>query len=154
MKITGIYKSIYGFIKIIEENGAIVYLKIEEDELVEKEGSPLTKLSYMQVEEYFKGIRKSFDLPIKLNGTSFQLKVWSELLKIPYGEVITYKELAERIGKPKAFRAVGNANNKNPITIIVPCHRVVRSDGQIGGYSSGGTFVKEKLLEIENANSL
>ena len=85
-----------------------------------------------------------------LNGTSFQQKVWKEIAKIPKGKVVTYKELARKIGKPKAVRAVGNAVGANPLPVTIPCHRVVRSDGSLGGYSGrGGVKMKKKLLEIE-----
>ncbi|MHB1088405.1 MAG: methylated-DNA--[protein]-cysteine S-methyltransferase [Acidimicrobiales bacterium] len=104
-----------------------------------------------QLNEYFAGERFSFDVPLRLDGTDFQRTVWRELSKIPFGETITYRELAHRVGSPKAFRAVGQANGKNPIPIIVPCHRVVASDG-IGGYA-GGVTMKHALLEFERARS-
>lgn len=105
-----------------------------------------------QLTEYFAGERFSFDVPLRLEGTDFQHTVWRELLKIPFGETITYRELAHRVGSPTAFRAVGQANGRNPIPLIVPCHRVVASDG-IGGYA-GGVTMKRALLELERARSL
>ena len=101
-----------------------------------------------QLNEYFEGKRKNFDLPLKFDGTEFQNRVWQELLKIPFGNTISYKELAERIGNAKACRAVGMANNKNPIPIIIPCHRVVGSNGNLTGYA-GGLDVKKFLLDLE-----
>ena len=109
----------------------------------------LLKEAYFQLSEYFKGSRKEFDLPLNPSGSDFQQTVWSELLSIPYGETRSYKEIAEAIGKPDSSRAVGNANNKNPIPIIIPCHRVIASGGKLTGYS-GGADIKQKLLNIEN----
>ena len=102
-----------------------------------------------QLIEYFEGKRKIFSIPIDLQGTRFQLKVWNELIKIPYGTTTTYLEIAKRIGNPKAVRAVGTAIGKNPICIIIPCHRVISSDGSIGGYS-GGVDNKKKLIYLES----
>lgn len=101
-----------------------------------------------QLQEYFDGKRKEFNLPILLRGTEFQKKVWQGLCTIPYGETRSYKELAELVGNPKAVRAVGGANNKNPIMIIVPCHRVIGADGSLVGFG-GGLEVKKYLLELE-----
>lgn len=101
-----------------------------------------------QLTEYFNGRRKDFDLPLDLEGTSFQKKVWQQLQKIPFGQTVSYGEVAKRIKNPKAVRAVGSANGKNPVCVIVPCHRVIASDGTIGGYS-GGLQVKRKLLALE-----
>ena len=110
--------------------------------------TPLLQRTIQQLQEYFLGQRKEFDLPINLKGTNFQIKVWQELQKIPYGEVISYSELAERINCPKAIRAVGGACGKNPILIIVPCHRVLGKNGNLTGFS-GGINYKEKLLILE-----
>lgn len=101
-----------------------------------------------QLHEYFSGERRDFDLSLDLKGTAFQKQVWEELLRIPFGETASYKQIAERIGNPKATRAVGAANGKNPICIIVPCHRVIAADGSLGGYSGGLPF-KRGLLAIE-----
>ncbi|PKW14126.1 methylated-DNA--[protein]-cysteine S-methyltransferase [Saccharopolyspora spinosa] len=105
-----------------------------------------------QLQEYFSGQRNEFDLPINLIGTPFQRTVWAELCEIPYGETISYGELAERIGKPSASRAVGLANGKNPIGIIVPCHRVVGSTGNLTGYG-GGLDRKQHLLDFERRDT-
>jgi methylated-DNA-[protein]-cysteine S-methyltransferase len=102
-----------------------------------------------QLHEYFAGERKTFSLTLMPEGTEFQKAVWSELQKIPYGETISYKELAERIGKPKAVRAVGAANGANPIPIIIPCHRVIGNDGSLTGFG-GGLPLKKRLLKLES----
>lgn len=101
-----------------------------------------------QLTEYEKGSRKVFDLPLHLKGTEFQLKVWNALLEIPYGETRSYQQIAQRIGQPKALRSVGGACNRNPIGIIVPCHRVIGKNGKLTGYA-GGLFYKELLLNHE-----
>jgi len=101
-----------------------------------------------QLTEYFAGSRRAFDLPLAAGGTPFQQRVWDALRRIPYGETISYGELARRIGKPTASRAVGAANGRNPIAIVVPCHRVIGADGTLIGYG-GGLPVKEALLALE-----
>jgi methylated-DNA-[protein]-cysteine S-methyltransferase len=103
-----------------------------------------------QLEEYFAGRRRQFDLPLELSGTDFQKSVWRELAQIPYGETVSYGELALMVGRPHAYRAVGQANGANPIPIVLPCHRVVASGGGIGGYG-GGLPMKRKLLALEGA---
>jgi methylated-DNA-[protein]-cysteine S-methyltransferase len=108
---------------------------------------PVLKDTATQLEEYFAGERRDFDLPMALDGTPFQREVWSELQRIPYGETISYGELARRVGRPNGPRAVGQANGRNPVPIIVPCHRVVAHNG-IGGYG-GGLKVKRALLAVE-----
>lgn len=112
----------------------------------------LIKKAYVQLEEYFEGKRKTFELPLAAEGTQFQQKVWQALKEIPYGKTCSYKAIAEAVGNVKACRAVGMANNRNPIPIIVPCHRVVGADGKLVGYA-GGLDIKEKLLEIERQNN-
>jgi len=102
-----------------------------------------------QLLAYFRGDLKEFDVPLAMEGTPFQLRVWNALRGIPYGETISYAQLAERIGNPKAVRAVGLANGCNPIPIIVPCHRVIGSDGSLTGFG-GGLSTKKKLLDLEN----
>lgn len=101
-----------------------------------------------QLEEYFAGQRQMFDVPIYVNGTSFQQQVWQALLQIPYGETRTYKEIAQMIGNPKAMRAVGNANNKNKLPFLIPCHRVIGANGSLVGYALGLRH-KEFLLALE-----
>lgn len=117
----------------------------------EKERTPLGKQVSEELQEYFLGRRKAFTFPISLEGTEFQKKVWKALTQIPYGETRTYKEIAVQVGNPKAYRAVGNANNKNPLAIVVPCHRVVGAKGNLVGYA-GGLEKKNWLLELERAN--
>jgi methylated-DNA-[protein]-cysteine S-methyltransferase len=101
-----------------------------------------------QLRQYFAGNRRQFDLPISPQGTPFQERVWQELCKIPYGETASYGMIAQRIGKPKACRAVGMANSKNPIPIIIPCHRIIGKDGSLTGFG-GGLPVKKQLLDLE-----
>jgi methylated-DNA-[protein]-cysteine S-methyltransferase len=111
-------------------------------------GHPMLSTVRAQLAEYFGGRRRRFDLPLVLEGTEFQKQVWTELAKIPYGETISYGEQARRIGKPKAMRAVGGANGRNPISIIIPCHRVIGTDGSLTGFG-WGTPNKKTLLELE-----
>jgi O-6-methylguanine DNA methyltransferase len=105
-----------------------------------------------QLEEYFARQRRHFDFPLDLRGTSFQLACWQALLAIPYGETRSYADIARAVGRPQGFRAVGMANNRNPVAIVVPCHRVIASDGSLCGYG-GGLEIKRKLLELEGALS-
>jgi methylated-DNA-[protein]-cysteine S-methyltransferase len=105
-----------------------------------------------QLDEYLIGQRKVFDIPFDVEGTAFQRQVWEELTKIPYGKTVSYTELACRIKKETAVRAVGSANAKNPLCVFVPCHRVIAADGSLGGYS-GGLEIKAKLLELERLRS-
>jgi len=103
-----------------------------------------------ELEQYFGGARREFTFPLDLRGTDFQLACWRALLAIPYGETRSYGDIARAVGRPKGFRAVGMANNRNPVAIVVPCHRVIASDGTLCGYG-GGLDVKRKLLELEGA---
>jgi methylated-DNA-[protein]-cysteine S-methyltransferase len=112
---------------------------------------PLAK-ARRQLAEYFEGARKDFDLPLKLSGTEFQVSVLTALQNIPYGETVSYGEIAKRIGRPKAVRAVGAANGRNPIPIVVPCHRVIGSGGDLTGFG-GGLDTKEALLRLEAENT-
>jgi methylated-DNA-[protein]-cysteine S-methyltransferase len=117
-------------------------------EYVEELDDVLQK-SIKQLDEYFCKKRKEFDIPLLLIGTAFQKNVWNELLKIPYGKTISYKSLAKNCGDEKAFRAVANANGANALGIIIPCHRVIASDGTLGGYA-GGLTMKQNLLHLES----
>ena len=112
----------------------------------------LLSMATIQLDEYFQGKRTTFSLPFKLTGTPFQLAVWKELQNIPYGKTTSYKEIAQKINKPKAYRAVGMANNKNPLPIIIPCHRVIGSNGKLIGYA-GGLTLKNYLLELEKSHT-
>lgn len=146
------YETIIGPLFILESNGSIVGIKNREHgwEALYKETS-LIKEAFRQLSEYLSGDRQYFDLPIHTKGTDFQEKVWNALKQIPYGETRSYKEIAAAIGNPKAIRAVGMANNRNPIMIVIPCHRVIGANGQLVGYG-GGLDVKEKLLTLEKLN--
>jgi O-6-methylguanine DNA methyltransferase len=115
------------------------------------EESAVTMQTYVQqMTEYFAGKRREFTFPLDLRGTNFQVACWRALLQIPYGETRTYADIARAVGSPHGFRAVGMANNRNPIAIVVPCHRVIASDGTLCGYG-GGLDIKRKLLELEGA---
>lgn len=115
---------------------------------VEAPGTPLLEQAERQLREYFRGERTGFDLPLAAKGTPFQEKVWAELRKIPFGGTWSYQELAKRVGNPGAVRAVGTANGRNPVCVFIPCHRVVRATGELGGYA-GGVAHKAWLLELE-----
>ena len=139
---------------IAEEDGAICFVlfsprKIPEG--FEKGETPLLKKAAKQLDEYYNKKRQNFDLPLVLHGTDFQIKDWKALQKIPYGQTRSYGEIAAMIGKPKACRAVGMANNRNPISIVIPCHRVIGHDGSLTGFG-GGLKLKQKLLDLEDAN--
>jgi methylated-DNA-[protein]-cysteine S-methyltransferase len=114
--------------------------------------SPLLKQAVRQLSEYFAGERKEFALQLDLQGTDFQLRTWNALCDIPYGETRSYKQIAEAIGCPKGCRAVGLANNRNPIPIIIPCHRVIGANGDLTGYA-GGLEIKKRLLAIEGVST-
>lgn len=136
---------------VITENGqAITGVMFGESlpEEVNARETPLLKQAYDQLQEYLAGQRKSFDLPLAPQGTAFQQKVWKALQDIPYGTVVSYQDVARAIGQAKACRAVGGANNKNPIVIIIPCHRVIGANGSLVGYG-GGLEIKRQLLELE-----
>lgn len=108
----------------------------------------ILKATVNQLEEYFEGRRKEFDLPFDVDGTEFQKRVWSSLGQIPYGQTCSYTDIAKKMSSEKAVRAVGSANGRNPLTILVPCHRVIAANGTLGGYS-GGLEIKARLLELE-----
>ncbi len=140
-----------GYLTITEENKAVTSIRFGKFNC---EGnfilSPLIQKTFLELEEYFEGKRKTFDIKLKPKGTEFQKKVWKELEKIPYGEIRNYKDIAEACGNPRASRAVGMANNKNPLPIIIPCHRVIGSNGKLTGYA-GGLKIKAALLRIEHS---
>lgn len=149
------YETKIGKIGIAEKNNFITNLFFDtsilnSEEYLVKE-SKIIKEANKQLKEYLEGDRKEFDLPLKLSGSEFMKKVWNELCNIPYGETKTYVELANIINNPKAYRAVGMANSKNPISIFIPCHRLVGSNGSLRGYL-GGIEVKEYLLKLEKEN--
>ena len=148
MKLKYHYHSPIGMLCVDIEDNTITGLYL--DSMIE-ESEQETKLhveTHRQLMEYFQKKRTKFDLPIHIAGTEFQMKVWDALQTIPYGEKRSYGELARMIDNPKACRAVGGANNKNPIMIIIPCHRVINADGSLGGFG-GGREVKQYLLDLE-----
>lgn len=145
-----IIKTPIGNIEITEDNGKIISIKKTEKNIISTDNKILLQAE-KELEEYFDGKRKKFTLPLDLRGTDFQLRVWNVLRKIPYGETRSYKEVALAAGNEKASRAVGMANNKNPILIVVPCHRVIGSNGAMTGFACG-VDVKKKLLEFEKKN--
>lgn len=142
------YNTKFGPIKISYINDTVTFLKRTNDINNKGRKTNLTENVFKQINEYLNGQRKYFDFKYELIGTEFQKKVWNELLNIPYGETRSYKEIAIAIGNKNASRAVGMANNKNPITIVVPCHRVIGSSGKLTGYF-GGIEMKKELLYIE-----
>ncbi|WP_445666231.1 methylated-DNA--[protein]-cysteine S-methyltransferase [Fodinibius sp. AD559] len=129
---------------------AINYCDDNPSESLDQHQHPVLTKTIDQLNEYFGGQRKTFDIPLILKGTNFQEKVWKQLQKIPYGQTISYSELAERLGDAKKARAVAGANGLNPIPIIIPCHRVIGADNKLTGYS-GGIERKESLLKLEGA---
>jgi methylated-DNA-[protein]-cysteine S-methyltransferase len=153
MKNVFYYDTKIGKIGIAEQEGSITDIFFGNEQLpaepIEKE-TPIIKEAAKQLEEYFSGIRKDFDLPLSPKGTEFQLATWKALTTIPYGETRSYKQMAEQIGNTKACRAIGLANNRNPIAIVIPCHRVIGSKGTLVGYG-GGLELKKYLLELEKA---
>lgn len=125
---------------------------MEPGEPVRSESSAILERAAEQLGEYFAGQRTTFDLPLEPDGTAFERSVWEELTRIPYGQTISYGQLAHRLGNPKAVRAVGRANGQNPISIIIPCHRVIGASGQLVGYG-GGLDRKRFLLDLEQEPS-
>jgi methylated-DNA-[protein]-cysteine S-methyltransferase len=137
-----------GDLYITEEDGFITALDFSGAPEEMLPGSALTDRARQELKEYFEGTRTVFDLPLAPYGSPFMKKVWDSLLTIPYGKTASYKEIAKAAGNAKACRAVGMANNRNPIPIIIPCHRVIGSDGSLVGYG-GGLNIKKALLELE-----
>lgn len=148
---TYFYKFKLGYLKVVYTDSLIMGLtRVENNEILTNPSS-LNNLiieTIKQLDEYFKSERFEFDLPLLFKGTEFQKQVWNALLKIPYGETRSYKEMAQSIGNDRACRAVGGANNKNPIIIICPCHRVIGANGNLVGYG-GGMDMKRYLLDLE-----
>ena len=160
--ISFLYNKEIGYLEIIEEKDGISEISFLGNIDIEKRKSlyniftesPLTKKSSQQLEEYFNGKRKEFNIKLDIRGTKFQKQCWEILTKVPYGETISYSDEARMIGNDKAVRAVGSANGKNCIPIIIPCHRIVYKGGEIGGYSGSeggnkGIEIKKYLLELE-----
>lgn len=138
-----------GRLRIDADNTGICGVNRTEEALCSPE-EPLLADCARQLAEYFSGARRVFDLPLHPVGTTFRMKVWSELQQISYGQTITYGELARRVGNARGARAVGGANHHNPISIIIPCHRVIGADGSLTGYG-GGLDMKEALLRLEGS---
>jgi methylated-DNA-[protein]-cysteine S-methyltransferase len=138
-----------GRIGLAERDGALTELAFKAQPAPDRRSEPeLIKRAFAQIEEYLAGRRKRFDLPLRVEGTPFMRRVWDELCRIPYGETRSYKAVATAIGQPGAMRAVGMANNRNPIALIIPCHRVIGADGSLTGFG-GGLDVKRYLLDLE-----
>ena len=145
------YKSPIGIIDILYPEGGvykITLVKSIPEDYFEEKNNDLGDKVISELKEYFNGQRKDFNLPLIIQGTNFQRTVWKELRKINYGEIKTYSDIAKNIGKPNACRAVGNANNKNPFMIVIPCHRVIGKNKNSGGYAFG-VDIRDKLLELE-----
>lgn len=144
-----------GDVAIATDDEAVLWLMMTSDyvpsDKVAMKSTNLTDEAFRQLDEYLEGKRKVFDVPVKVQGTDFQVKVWEALKTIPFGHTISYGELAEKAGYPGAARAVGGAMRDNRIPIFIPCHRVITSDGKLGGYSCG-LEVKKKLLQIEGVS--
>ncbi|HTL82813.1 MAG TPA: methylated-DNA--[protein]-cysteine S-methyltransferase [Bacteroidia bacterium] len=146
-----VFDSPIGKIEIVGDENFIHEVEFRSNAVDPIEKAPeLLQRAKKQLEEYFAGERKNFQLPLQQQGTEFQQKVWNELCRIPYGKTISYLELAQRLGDEKVIRAAGTANGKNKIAIIVPCHRVIGSDGSLTGYA-GGLHRKEWLLRHEKS---
>lgn len=145
---TIVFDSPIGKLWLSAENGRLVSLSFKGEKAGKEITEPVLNEAVKQLSEYFAGSRRTFSLPIEPRGTEFQRAVWNELLKIPFGETKTYGDIAAAMGKPKASRAVGMGCNRNPIAIIIPCHRVVGKNGSLTGFA-GGLDVKGKLLEHE-----
>lgn len=152
-----VFQSPIGMLKICEENGRLTRLSAQREGLDVPSPQNYVRHSdflyevYRQINEYFAGKRITFNIPMACIGTPFQRQVWRELQSIPYGETRSYEEIAIGIGQPKAVRAVGQANHRNPIMIVVPCHRVIRKNGAIGGFGCGAE-IKKYLLDMEQRN--
>ena len=144
------YETKLGSVTIVEEDGALLAITTHRTYEGIKQETPLINEAYRQLSEYLLGERKRFDLPLNSQGTVFQQQVWKALCDIPYGETRSYKQIAEAIGNPKAVRAVGMANNRNPLLIVVPCHRVIGANGKLVGYGAG-IDKKEFLLKLEKS---
>ena len=144
------YETVLGDVTFVEEDGVLLAISMLSDHGGKVEETPLIKDAFRQLSEYLIGERKEFDLPIRMKGTEFQKRVWRALLEIPYGETRSYKQIAEAIGNPKGVRAVGMANNRNQLLIVIPCHRVIGANGSLVGYGKG-LEMKEFLLRLEKS---
>ena len=143
-----VYPFLFDQLKIGYQDDAVTLLMRTSEPACDKGRTALTDLVFRQVNEYLAGQRRTFDFPYVLRGTEFQQRVWRALCEIPYGETRTYAQIAEAVGRPTAVRAVGSANNRNPILFIVPCHRVIGANGNLVGYAYG-VEMKRTLLQLE-----
>ena len=148
IKHIGLYPCPFGFFRIVEEEDAVVAIDVVKERQEEERPSEVTDWAARELHEYLEGERRAFTFLYRLVGTPFRLQVWKELEKVPYGETTTYKRLAEAIGRPGAYHAVGGAVGANPLGIVVPCHRVIGTNGSLTGYA-WGLPMKEALLELE-----
>ena len=148
IKHIGLYPCPFGFFRIVEEEDAVVAIDVVKEWQEEERPSEVTDWAARELHEDLEGERRAFTFPYRLVGTLFRLQVWKELEKVPYGETTTYKRLAEAIGRPGAYHAVGGAVGANPLSICVPCHRVIGTNGSLTGYA-WGLPMKEALLELE-----
>lgn len=142
------FESPLGFLILKSDGESVTEITFADSETQEQHSCEVLEKCKMQLEGYFSGSLLDFDLPLAPEGTEFQQKVWTELLNIPYGETITYMDMAVRLGDPKCIRAAGTANGKNPIAIVIPCHRVIGAGNKLTGYA-GGIWRKKMLLELE-----
>lgn len=143
------YKSPVGYIELVDESGALTAASFMDEQKNNATAiTPLLEKAIQQLDDYFAGKLQQFDLPLRPAGTAFQQTVWKQLIQIPFAETITYLHMAKRLGNVKAIRAAASANGKNPLAIIIPCHRVVGADGKLTGYA-GGLHRKQWLLEHE-----
>lgn len=148
---TFFYQTDLGKIGITEEDGKITHLYFETDkqpQVMDRSETPILKEASQQLQSYLRGQLREFSLPLALGGTDFMRQVWRHLCEIPYGRTATYKDIAMKINSPNAYRAVGLSNNRNPIPIFIPCHRVIGMDGSLTGYR-GGLEMKKRLLDME-----
>lgn len=148
-----LFDSPFGKLKLTASPEALVAISFRPDSTTYLDSAlirnKILRLATLQLSEYFTGQRQRFDIPLAPVGTIFQQQVWQALLSIPYGSTASYKEIAKKIGNPKAYRAIGGANNKNPLPIVIPCHRIIGSNGCLTGYA-GGLTIKKFLLELES----
>ncbi len=157
----GTLQAPFGLLTVVASHRGVRYITFAEDahpksyvgmDVHDDSEHPVVASALMQLREYFAGDRTSFDLPLDLQGTEFQVDAWNALAKIPFGSTVSYAQQAASIGRPKATRAIGSANGRNPVVIVLPCHRVVGADGSLTGFG-GGLHVKSWLLDLEKQKS-
>lgn len=148
---TGYYQSPVGWLELVASATTLVEVSFLENlpgQIDQAASNPIVSQTQLQLDEYFSGQRRQFELPVAPSGTLFQRRVWQALREVPFGKTASYLEIAQAIGSPRAMRAVGQANGHNPIVIVIPCHRIIAHNGQLGGYSSG-LERKQWLLQHE-----